>query len=257
MENIPVTRGGYVLFFYPNEMTLTENDFRFSKIKMFTKKPEYDNDQIVIRPLKGDKTYYPLSPMTHKCYIKHNIKVIDNEAPTLEQFWQELKVFRDEVSNELKPLIEREPIPKFFEDVNNNFASSQNVRRRKKKGKPLYYYHINEETGKIEHLDYKSARKIYCKKYEETTLTKNSESLRLFQYLLSLCKNRDKTKPVIIRGYDVINALDAPTNIEERYNDLSSPFGHEYCLVEMLMHYPNLNECIWNRDPNKKHAQNL
>ena len=228
-------------------MTLTEDDFRFSKIKMYTKLPNFDEDQIIIKPLKGDKTYYPLSPMIHKCYISHNIKNINNDAPTLEQFWQELKVFRNEVANEMKPLIDREPLPEFFTNANANFASSQNARRRKQKGKPLYYYHINEETGKVEHLDYKSARKIYCKKYEKTTLTKNSESLRLFQYLLSLCKNRNRNKPVIIRGYDVINSLEEPTNIEERYNDLSSPFGHEYCLAEMLIHYPNLENCVWNR----------
>ncbi len=231
-------------------MSITANNFRFSKIMMFKKMPEFEPNQMVIKPLKADKTFGVLSPMIHKVNVKHHIPQIRNEAPTLEQYWQELKVFPNEVDSNgspnmrLNPSDCSEPNTQFFEAVNNNFKSAANVRRRKQRGAPLYWYHIDEH-GNVEHLGYLEARKYYCKVYEQTTMVGKAKTT--FEKLRNDILNRtDKNVPVIIRGHDIVNNLETETDIVERYHDGSKPFGHEYCLVEMLIHYPNMNECIWN-----------
>ena len=243
------------MYFTMNEMTLSENDFRFSQIRIFHKSADPLPNQLVITPVKSNTSFGALSPAVHKCYIKHGIEQIKNDAPTLEQWWEELKVYRPELIDDGRPWIERDPEPEFFKRANAMFATSQLSRRRKadiKEGlKPVYFYHVNEETGEVEHLDLRSARRLYCKKYEETTLCPKSKSLKIFQYLLTLCKNRDDTIPILIKCHNVSDALDGPTNIKKRYEDMSKPFGHGYCLAEMLIHYPNLEECVWNKEDQK------
>ena len=150
-------------------MVLTEDDFRFTSMERFRKIPKLLPGQLLITPVEGNSSYGSLSPGTHKCYIKHGIKQIKNDAPTVMQYWEELKVYRDELLDDGQPMKKREPIPSFFTRANANFASSQSARRHRVKPnlKPIYYYHINEATGEVEHLDRESARKLYCKKYEE------------------------------------------------------------------------------------------
>ena len=194
---------------------------------------------------RDDMDFYP--GMHHE-----NIKQIPNEAPSLEQYWEELKVYKPELEDGNEDPMKREPKESFFTNVNINFASSQLSRRKKKPYKatdtPVYYYHINPETNEVEHLSLNDAKKYYCKLYEQTTLWPKSESLKCFQYLLTLCKNRDEDLPIIIRSHDVVDSPLHPVNIEEEYHDAKKAFGCGYCLAEMLIHYPKLEECIWNRE---------
>lgn len=227
-----------------NAEPLTEDDFRYFRMKNLKDKTKFDPKQLVITPYECDKVFKYLSPSYHKCYIKHNIPEIPNEAPTLQQYWTELHIYRPELDSNGDVKHE------FFKETNKRFASSMNARRNKFRLKPAFFYHVNDE-GVVEHLDEPAARKLYCKMYEETTLYPKSDSAKMFQYLVTICKNRDRSMPIIIKGLDVDTELESPTIISDRYFNGGKKFGHEYCLVEMLIHWPNLNECIWHKYDNE------
>lgn len=243
------------------EDTLCSNDFRFVRFdNEFTKYHRQHRDQIVIQLLRTDKTYSPLSHSVHKCYIQHNIPQIPNEAPTLQQFFIELTVYEDDLQRDdpNKPLKECEPNEAFFKNANDNFASSTNARRFKptrmrhygrytKWMKPIYYYYVDPLTKQSMHLSPIEARRLYCKTYESTTLTKGTNSYKLFKYLHELCIKRDRTYPIVILGVYARDALDQPTDIAEAFYDTDHVYFEEYCLAEMLIHYPNLNKCVWHR----------
>lgn len=230
---------------------LTIDDFRFSKIRMCIKAPKVNRKQILITLTKANPTYNMLSSLVHRSYIEHNIPEINNSAPTVEQYWQELMVYKDDIEYVPSKHLQQKftsPSTTFFKNANLNFASSNNARYYKYASnlKPKYYYHINTDTKQPEYLPIVMARKFYCKAYEQDIMN-NNESKSLFLLLLNLCKTRDKSFPIIVRGYTVIDNLDNVTNIESLYKNKDIKFGHEYCLVEMLIHYPNLNECVWNK----------
>lgn len=228
---------------------LTENDFRFSKIKHYRKAPTVHKDQLLVNIAKSDPVYKTFSSFYHRAYINHDIPEIPNSSPTLAQFWQELKVYRydlQDMSHEI-PFKDRPPKQSFFENANLNFATATNARIYKYRGLvPIYYYYFNKEKNKAEYLSIKDAKRIFCKKYEKDIM-ENEESRLMFMLLLSQCKSRNKDYPIIIRGYEVVENMESTTCLKNIFEDKKLDFGCEYCLVEMLINYPNLNECIWNR----------
>lgn len=228
---------------------LTIDDFRFSKIKLFYKSPNVNHEQLLVKITKTDPVYKHLSSAYHRAYINHNIPEIPNSAPTLDQYWNELKVYRNELRQiDKTPLRKRPPKQTFFEEANLNFTIADNARRRKYKGlSPVYYYHYNVEKKKAEHISIRNAKKFYCKMYEKDIMG-NEDSRRVFKILLAQCKTRNKKFHVIIRGFGVVDNMDSPTDLKQIYKDDKLDFGCEYCLVEMLIHYPNLNECMWNQN---------
>lgn len=232
-------------------MALTYDDFRFSQIAPGMCKPPKLQGQIYVAPYEKKSVYKPLLPTTHHGYIKHNIEQIKNDAPTLDQYWHQLLIYRPELVDSEAKWNEREPTSDFFRSVNINFATSMNVKKRKPASVnhvPVYFYHVNDKTGEVEHLDMLSARKIYCKKYEEILMMPKSTQWKMFTYLVMLCRGRNKDLPIMIRGIDVVNAVDSVTYIPDMYWNPKKPFGFEYCLAEMLINYPNLKNCVWNRD---------
>lgn len=233
------------------EHHLTINDFRFSKIIKYTKiPPSSDKEQLLVKVVKTDPVYKHLSSEFHRSYIQHNIPEIPNSAPTLEQFWEELLVYRcDTQDDPTTPIQLRKPKSDFFEGANLNFASSKNVRHHKHENHrliPLYYYHYNTKTNSPEFLGMKEAKKLFCKEYEKDIM-ENEDGKSTFLLLLTLCKNRNKEFPVIIRGFGNEDNMYEPTDLKAIYEDPKRKFTCEYCLVEMLIHYPNLNECLWNK----------
>lgn len=136
----------------------------------------------------------------------------------------------------------------FFEDINSNFATAKNARIHKYNGQliPAYYYYFNTEKNEPEFMYVNEAKKIYCKMYEKDIM-EHEESRITFMLLLSQCKIRNKEFPVMIRGYGVMDAPDEVVDLKQIFENPKLDFSFEYCLVEMLIHYPNLNECIWNR----------
>ena len=231
-----------------DEYKLTINDFRFSKIVLYSKLPPINKEQMLVRIIKTDPVYYTLSVLYHRSYIQHNIPQIPNSCPTIAQYWEELKVYRRELGDDgVYPVRNRRPRNSFFEEANLNFASSRNARIHKYNGTlvPIYYYHFNTEKNEPEFLNMKDAKKYFCREYERDIMS-NEESKATFLLLLTLCKNRNKNFPVVIRGYANHDNMHTPIDIKKIYEDPKFEFSCEYCLVEMLIHYPNLNECIWN-----------
>lgn len=231
-----------------NELTI--NDFRFSKIKRYTKFPTINKEQLIVKLVKTDGTFGSLSSQYHRSYIEHNIPEIPNSCPTICQFWEELKVYRCELKDEKTyPMITRKLKQDFFKSANLNFASANNARFHKYYAQlvPYYYYYYNTKTNTPEKLEMSKAKKIFCKVYENDIMN-NKKSKTTFMLLLTLCKTRNKEYPVVIRGFENCDNMDGPTNIQKLYEDPKDDFNCEYCLVEMLIHYPKLEECIWNKE---------
>lgn len=226
---------------------LTIDDFRFSKIKLYSKLPKIEKEQLLVRIIKTDPVYKSLSSLYHRSYINHNIPEIQNSSPTIEQFWQELKVYRCDLQDDNTfPIKNRKPKQDFFKDANLNFAVAKNARLHKyKRLIPVYYYYFNTEKNEPEFMSINEAKRIYCKIYEKDIM-ENDESRTTFMLLLSQCKARNDKFPIIIRGYGVNDNVDSSSNLKKIFDDPKLEFSCEYCLVEMLIHYPNLNECLWN-----------
>lgn len=239
---------------------LTENEFRYSLINMSVKAPDPKDPSIMlVSPIKTNEKYSLLSSMTHKCYIRHRIPQISNQAPTIEQWFQELRVYPEELNmpdniphsitkTAKANLMQYEPLDIFFSNANTNFASSKNARGKKIKGHFIYYYYIDPETNKVMHLDEPEARQLYCKKYEQSIMFEKSPARPVFEQLWKSCMSRSRDIPVVFRGYCVDNILDKPTRIADRYHDYRVSFSCVYCLAEMILKFPHLEKCIWNTE---------
>lgn len=243
-----------ILHSYP---PLTEEEFRYSLIKQNVRGPDMNDPSLfIVSPVKTNPTYHLLSTMTHKCYVNHRIPQIPNQAPSIEQWYQELKVYRSDliITDEAKrhsveKLMTFEPNDAFFEEANANFASSMNARRRRKcSGKPVYYYFFDPGSNKPVHLTEPESRQLYCKKYEQSIMFPKSPARPVFEKLWRSCMTRCRDLPIVMRSYGIVDALTDPTNLSGRYHDYNSPYGHAYCLAEMLVNFPNLENCIWNKE---------
>lgn len=91
------------------------------------------------------------------------------------------------------------------------------------------------------------ARRLFCKIYEKDVMG-HAESKTTFMMLLKLCQIRDRSMPVVMRGLTAVDSFDRAVDIESLYGDMTYEFGCECCLIEMLLRYPKLNECVWNRE---------
>lgn len=234
---------------------LTEDEFRYSLIAMNVKCPDLKDPSIfIVSPIKTNPDWNLLSSMTHKCYIKHRIPAIINQAPTIEQWYQELRVYPDELDLEKPPtkisssLFAIEPKHSFFMEANINFASSKNCRKRKQKGRFVYYYYVEPETNNILHLAEPEARQLYCKKFEQSIMFEKSPARPVFETLWKMCMRRSRHIPIVFRGYGIDDNLVSTTRITEKYHDYSKSFSNIYCLTEMLLKFPHLENCIWNRE---------
>lgn len=236
---------------------LMEDEFRYSRIVTNSGNPAPNADDpslLIIGIYKSNKQWNLLSSMTHKCYINHRIPSIPNQAPTIEQWYQELRVYPDELMCDKPPrtinanVLKYDPKPEFFSDANVNFASSKNCRIKKKKGRFAYYYYIEPQTNRVLHLPEPEARQLYCKKFEQSITFAQSPAKPVFDNLWRTLMCRSRNIPIVMRGYKVDDSLDKPLSIVEKYHDFSVTFGDIYCLVEMLLKYPHLDRCIWNTE---------
>ena len=232
---------------------LTEDEFRYSKVACgFPSAKSTDGSKLLVSLLKSDKKYFLLSSMSHKCYIKHRIPTIPNQAPTIEQWFQELRVYPNELDLptipkcKSKQTLYANPKPEFFTKANENFATSANARHKKDKGWFAYYYYVEPESNRILHLDEPEARQLYCKKYEQSITFEKSPARPVFEELWRTCMARSRSIPIVIRNRGIENSLDKPIHIADKYHDYNHCFSATYCLVEMLVKYPNLDQCIWN-----------
>lgn len=234
---------------------ITECEFRYSNIKCFGKAPSADDrNYIYFLITKSCKIWSLLSTLSHVCYINHHIPQIKHPAPTLAQWYNELHVYLDELDVDKIPYKNSEslriygPIQSFFDNANENFVTPLNARPKKKKGRFAYYYYVDPSTNDVKHLTESEARQLFCKKYEQSILHPSSVAKPVFERLWKICITRSRSKPIIFRGYNIVNNLTDTTHIADRYHDFSKDFSEIYCLAEMVCHYPDMSKCIWNRE---------
>ena len=233
--------------------TLTFDDFRLSRISPRIRAPFTPRNQLVVILHGHDPTFKSLSSFYSRGYFRHHIPGISNDAPTIQQLFTELMVYRADLetpslNSRPQPMLNRRPRFDFFESANINFASANNVRPyRLPSRKPLYYYAIDSSTGEPIHMPLRDARRLFCKMYEKDVMG-HAESKTTFMMLLKLCQIRDRSMPVVMRGLTAIDSFDRAVDVESLYDDMTYEFGCECCLIEMLLRYPKLNECVWNRE---------
>ena len=233
---------------------LNNSSFLFSKASINFKSPIPVHNQLFIRLFPSDPVYAVLSTQYNYKFFTHNIPEIPNTAPTIDQLWHHLLVYRNELSTTSSkyPLINREPNTDFFTSVNENFASYKNAKGVKNKDRiPLYYYMYDLKNKKPLHVHIWEAKRMFCKMYENYVMnTKQCRSL--IEIILKIIPHMNREFPIIIRGSGVpVDGMTKVTNLNEKYKDKRSDFSPEYCLAEILIHYPDLKLCSWNLDNRK------
>lgn len=196
-----------------------------------------------------NKIFRPFSPIIHKCFIKHNIRKIENKAPSLDAYWKRLMVCREDVMtyNVSEPLKLRDPVEKFFIQANQDFEQYSNKELRRKSGKKLYLYKEDPNTHKVLKYSIREAKILYGRLFQQTTLSKHSESEMLFNALSKVVDHYvdNNENPKIIVGVKLRKNLDSLSFESMLENDSMDAIPELY-LVEMLIHRHDLNECYWN-----------
>ena len=165
------------------------------------------------------------------------------QAENIENWHQSAKVFPHEVL----PGPEQTPTQQYWRDKFKWYAEPQALRHKesltkdgKGKGKrkpnaPLYSLR-SDGKGQCYRFSYLESRAFYCIKYEEA-----AESTSEFKELLRMVV-QEKIN-VQILGYDGYEV----TDLDAHYRDISRPFGHELCVVSLLVHHQNPSERPWHR----------
>ena len=221
---------------FGTKMKLEQFIFRGMNISLIDVQ-KYLTNAYIITLAKTEKVFQNALPSYCNNPIVHNIEQIPNLAPTLIQYWEMLHVYPEDVNSD------GEPTDEFFEMVNDNFFLSSGVyHMRRVKHQPLYFYHINTNTHKPEHLSIPVARLHFAKMYERHV--NNTACKRL----LSILKDSIGAKQVIVRGFSCGNKCfhNAEDFVNTVVNDPSEKFGFEYCLAEILVNFPQLDRCWWN-----------
>ncbi|KAL9656933.1 hypothetical protein ABK040_007024 [Willaertia magna] len=187
----------------------------------------------------NDKLYKQLSPMLLGPY-EYEMN-IDNDYPleeikllkknknykpeiisiqNLENYWQFSKVWKEE--EELNPEInEMRPNKTFFNRRLEGWKDKKAHRWVKKGEVPLYAWWHGRK------LDYMQARReIYCPLYAEKVV--HTEGFKKLQNLLKRGDN------LLILGYDGYDYHAEGMTLNDCFNDVSRPFGHELVLCGLL-----------------------
>lgn len=237
--------------------SLNITSFRFSKVCLNYKAPIPAHNQFFIRLFPGDPVYGILSTRYSYKFFNHNIPEILNTAPTIDQLWHNLLVYRNELddSGPKSSLIKREPSTEFFTLANESFASNRNAKGSKYKNRiPLYYYMYDIKNKKPLHVPLWEAKRMFCKMYENYILN-TPQCRNVLEIILKTLPFRDSNHPIIIRGYSVpVDSMSKVINLKEKYDDDHSNFSPEYCLAEILMHYSDIKLCSWNVDDRENYV---
>lgn len=226
---------------------LKYNEFMFHPIKRGEEGTilKYHPDQLVIKLLPNDYVYTCLTPYKQRRY-EHNCPFILNSAPSLDQYYQLFKIYKDDTIYNKRHEITM-PKDSFFDEVNKKFISNTIVSKRLYK--PIYWYHYDKVSKKHEQWPICRAQREYCKLYQESIFD-NYESKTTFSIIHSYATHRKLEYPIIICGYDVENSFTSKTPIDPTviYHRYSNKYTFEYAFVEMLVNYPVLSLCSWASD---------
>ena len=190
-----------------------------------------------------------------KASIQHGIAQISNPAPTLEQYYQQFKVYHKDLNTKKrKNLIQLDPPQTFYASINTNFRFANNARYHKQlttniyNNKSLaYWLYYDPITKQQLKLDILHAKIIYCQKYTNQIL--NYKPARIAFYTLLDEFKATKTSIEIV-SYGVkttYQSFSSANDVEQFFmNDLFD-FPDCYVLMELLLYYPKMELCIWNR----------
>ena len=170
-----------------------------------------------------------LSPMSLGPLLL-NGKMLSNN---LENFHQGSKCF----SHECDAL--GEPSEVFFKNQSQFFNDSKPHRHKfKSSDKPLFFVWRDETSEKkIHKLNYFESRQFYCNFYER--LASETEDFKKLKVLVENGTN------VQICGYDS-REIANNKQLESEYLNTKKPFGHELCLMHMLL-TPTPSDYVWRK----------
>lgn len=242
-----------------NKEPLTLDDFIIIKKKPSTRKKSVyvsklkhkHNNQLVIKLYPWHAIYGVVTSEFNREDITDNNLI----APSIEQWYRQLLVDPNEVErltgtidvsskrtyykNKLKnlnlPVLSLDTIKdvvgyNFGKKLSNNTLEFQ----RRCKYKPVGFVHDNQVVSVY------NSRKLYGQLYQQQILN-DEESLSTFKMLHDLCINRDRRYPVVI----CTPFAKGDVNKLTIYN-LKSEYPSCKLLIEMLINYPNLENCEWN-----------
>ena len=218
----------------------------FDKLqKSFQTSPE-----LLILLVKTSKLFRPLTSTAHITNIQHGCVEIPNPAPTLEQYFQQFKVYRKDLHTRSKLNAQQLDPPKdFFNNVNGNFQFSKNSRYHKhenRKNDTLAYWAHYTNDG-LQKWDILHAKIKYCELYE-TIIMNNPNSMKVFLVLHNeIHQNNRKTFVVSFGAYDDYTTFTNQNDIEQFFLNDKYDFPDCYVLTEMLVNYPNRSNYVWNK----------
>lgn len=186
-------------------MTLNWSDFKFEYIGNKLQKQDPDTSRLIFKIhtsrmvlvedsdelIRTQNPYDPILPTVYHGYIRHNIPEIQNEAPTLNKWYHDLMVTRqdleEKVGSKIKTcsLFDKEPSEAFFKGVNDSFICSLGRNRIMKPMVPIYFYTVFD--GSPKHVSIPESRMIYGRMYEKMMLKKGSDSLELLLKIRKKC----------------------------------------------------------------------
>lgn len=253
---------------YNNE-PLTLYDFKL--IRKNSHKWKNQNNNVTVGEVKN-KQYNQLCIKLYPWHIIYgvvstefnrvDIKTGDSfvPAPSIEQWYQQLLVSTDDLNIDIpdnltqykrydyihkavnnKTLTYDNIKPKTIQNINNNFnqrvSNDTNIFKKRCKNKPvgfIYDDHI---------IDAPLSRRLYGQLYQRQIM-EDEESRDTFIMLHELCINRDRRHPIIICSPFITDGL-IPQQIN--INDKNTSYISAKLLIEMLINYPNLDNCEWNK----------
>ena len=245
----------------------------------------YDKDELVITLVNGT-IFAPLSSeyMLERP-IDHHFPQIENPAPTLEQYYQQFKVYWRDCDHDNKPpikqtkkktdtindlvsslLTDSQPGPSqrsitllenrrrygvaksFYESVNDNFITSRlsNYYKNDYSSRNmcvLYWLHYNSNTRTTEKYTLQQAKTIYANMYTQRVI-----KTQIFIILLEQLRANPNLN-VVIYSYGALKKFqhfNDKQEFEEFFKSDKHDFSDCYCLMGLLINYPNMKACVWS-----------
>jgi hypothetical protein len=90
-------------------------------------------------------------------------------------------------------------------------------------------------------ISVREAKRLYCKIFQEIIMSDDTRKA-LFLVTRKYCIDRNPQYKVVVTSRSIDDHTQREAFISDDLN-----FRWDRCLVEMIIHYPNLGGCIWNR----------
>ena len=181
---------------------------------------------------RDGKGYPSLSPMSLGS-VQHNIDTLP-PALSLEGFWQGSKLYEEECHEKI-PNRTFFPNSTFYLNREMMFLANPPLRRKPNMTSKVVAFVWEDKNGCEEYLDYLTSRQVYCHLYER--LVEKNRDLIALRWFIDVGYNLNI---VGYDGYD-FHSQEGDTLAQKLLNcylDTTKPFGHELCLVSLLVLKP-------------------